>query len=524
MHFRYEKVALFGIIFFILTYFWIGFQSNDDLEPSIKRVDCLIEGTKKISCLKEEFEVYFPFKFIRKQFDVNGKWTSEDRFEYFTSYSKSKRPDIKNYSNFGVFGNFGSYNVEKRERVRCIEGSLQVPMSTQWQETPYFYPIQIAQFGLQHYSKLQTDPHASKHTISDVQTNSAKTIRNGTTFVTIDDLSQHFSLDLKSHSDLTVISFEWNPLSDDSFFSVELQSSEDVLITINYVTKTDARCLWEHEGKYYQSLNRGGKMFVLRDFAVDASKVMALKSNKKDGRGRSEQFKVLSIRFNGILEITMPIYQQSSDHKQMFLNSADWLLKNQRENGAWAVPVKRIIDKKLFLPAFWPSAMAQGHGISVLIRAYHLTNNEAYLHAARKALKPFELAPKDGGVRNVVLGVPWYEEYPTTPPTVVLNGFIYSLIGLYDLAIVENGTARNLFQEGLHSLKTLLPLYDTGSGSVYDLRHLFLKTPPNLARWDYHKVHVYLLKWLHAMTKETIYDDYTERWLQYSMGQRAKHN
>ncbi len=27
----------------------------------------------------------------------------------------------------------------------------------------------------------------------------------------------------------------------------------------------------------------------------------------------------------------------------------------------------------------------------------------------------------------------WYEEYPTSPPTFVLNGFMYSLLGLFDL-------------------------------------------------------------------------------------------
>ena len=32
-----------------------------------------------------------------------------------------------------------------------------VPISTQWGPQGYFYPIQIAQFGLSHYSKNMTD-------------------------------------------------------------------------------------------------------------------------------------------------------------------------------------------------------------------------------------------------------------------------------------------------------------------------------------------------------------------------------
>lgn len=71
-----------------------------------------------------------------------------------------------------------------------------------------------------------------------------------------------------------------------------------------------------------------------------------------------------------------------------------------------------------------------------------------------------------------------YEEYPTTPASYVLNGFIYSLLGLYDL----NNTAPQpiakeagkLFRQGMMSLKKMLMLFDTGSGTNYDLRHFSL--------------------------------------------------
>lgn len=43
-------------------------------------------------------------------------------------------------------------------------------------------------------------------------------------------------------------------------------------------------------------------------------------------------------------------------------------------------------------------------------------------------------APSAGGVRNELFGRAWYEEYPTTPGSFVLNGFMYALIGLYDLS------------------------------------------------------------------------------------------
>ena len=43
----------------------------------------------------------------------------------------------------------------------CITG---VPVSTQWESQGYYYPTQIAQFGLSHYSKNLTEPEP-RHTV-----------------------------------------------------------------------------------------------------------------------------------------------------------------------------------------------------------------------------------------------------------------------------------------------------------------------------------------------------------------------
>lgn len=49
-----------------------------------------------------------------------------------------------------------------RDRVKCISASEGVPLSTQWEIQGYYYPTQIAQFGLSHYSKNLTDPEPRK--------------------------------------------------------------------------------------------------------------------------------------------------------------------------------------------------------------------------------------------------------------------------------------------------------------------------------------------------------------------------
>lgn len=114
------------------------------------------------------------------------------------------------------------------------------------------------------------------------------------------------------------------------------------------------------------------------------------------------------------------------------------------------------------------------------------------------------------------------------PPSFVLNGFIYSLIGLYDvmsLAPKESaGDAQLLFDQGMQTLKKLLPLYDTGSGSVYDLRHFTLGLAPNIARWSYHSTHINQLHLLSTIDSDSILSSVAERWTGYMQGKRAAHN
>lgn len=81
-----------------------------------------------------------------------------------------------------------------------------------------------------------------------------------------------------------------------------------------------------------------------------------------------------------------------------------------------------------------------------------------------------------------------------------------------------------MFNRGMESLKAMLPLFDTGSGSIYDLRHFMLGTAPNLARWDYHTTHINQLQLLASIDSSPIFKDVVKRWKNYLKGVRAKHN
>jgi hypothetical protein len=62
-----------------------------------------------------------------------------------------------------------------------------------------------------------------------------------------------------------------------------------------------------------------------------------------------------------------------------------------------------------------------------------------------------------------------YAEYTYAPSDRILNGFIQSLVGLYDYtSITKDPLGLALFEAGDAEARAIVPLYDTGAWSMYD--------------------------------------------------------
>lgn len=284
-----------------------------------------------------------------------------------------------------------------------------------------------------------------------------------------------------------------------------------------------------------------------RDVAVDLQKGVAHRYvNRKKRPPKIAIRRIVSVELRGAGRIDN-VTLSNDRHLAKFFYGVDWLLRQQdRATGGWPIPVARsLADNLLKLPSGWLSAMAQGQAMSALVRAYGQTRRREYIDAAVRATAPFGRLSSEGGVvARFMDRYNWYEEYPTTPPCFVLNGFIYALVGLYDVAAAAppgdgRATASRLYVDGLRSLRVMLPLFDTGSGTVYDLRHLTLaaggRAAPNRARWDYHATHVNQLSVLVSIlrrdgaTPEELeiaieFEEVARRWTSYMKGRRAPHN
>ena len=117
----------------------------------------------------------------------------------------------------------------------------------------------------------------------------------------------------------------------------------------------------------------------------------------------------------------------------------------------------------------WISGLAQGTAIQALTRGSQLLADPRYVAAAGGALGAFEARPPLGVRASSTSGRGrHYVIYSFASGLRVLNGFLQSLVGLYDYAAATGDRrAQRLFATGDRAARREIPRYDTGAWSLY---------------------------------------------------------
>jgi hypothetical protein len=123
----------------------------------------------------------------------------------------------------------------------------------------------------------------------------------------------------------------------------------------------------------------------------------------------------------------------------------------------------------------WTSAMSQGTAIEALTRASKASTAEGnstaaanYFAVAHQALAILEQAPPWGVAVQASHGTRFLL-YSYNPNELVINGFLQTLIGLWDYWHASGDTeARALFKAASPEAQYELPSYDTGAWSLYE--------------------------------------------------------
>lgn len=229
------------------------------------------------------------------------------------------------------------------------------------------------------------------------------------------------------------------------------------------------------------------------------------------------QYNPIAIAQYGLGNYNLYTISGSSERRAKFLSAATWLVNNLEMNPArlhvWNHHFEWEYRSPLKAP--WYSGLAQGQGISLLVRAYKETSLPKYLDAAEKALVTMQRDTREGGVASRdEKGYLWLEEVIVEPPTHILNGFIWASWGLYDYYLLTNKlSVLLLFRDAMRTLKDNLHSYDLGFWSLYEQSGTRMKM---LASPFYHALHIVQLKVLFNLTGEDTFIEYAQRWNRYT--------
>jgi hypothetical protein len=231
---------------------------------------------------------------------------------------------------------------------------------------------------------------------------------------------------------------------------------------------------------------------------------------RKRYRAQGPQYNPLFIAWWGLSNLQPYLETHDYEFLRKFQIQVNWLKANavHREDGAVVWPCYFDWQEGLCkLASPWISAMYQGVAISTLVRGYRINGDQELLNLSKKAALVFTQSIEEGGVRTSESGKMLYEEYPAYPLPRVLDGFLFSLLGLYDLAVETGSTdVRRLFNDGIDGLKSKLEFWNYRNKWTWYGSHGYL-CPPH-----YHKLNGILVSILGRLTGDSTLQQFARLW------------
>jgi heparosan-N-sulfate-glucuronate 5-epimerase len=216
---------------------------------------------------------------------------------------------------------FENYNVEIRDRVKCIDANYGVPQTTQWNSEGYFYATQIAQFGLSHYSKNLTEPEPTRKILEDGDVHQANwsTPRES-------NILRNYVADISF-----VVNFTTSNLFDSAIF-LELDHTLDFLLSIDLFLTPNSSLIVTMQSRSEQQqvyfihyiladfsitvqdvniyigigLNSSNRWkHLTRDLFIDVQKGAVAMFSSRKLKFRRGELKVVRLSFHGMVHLTI---------------------------------------------------------------------------------------------------------------------------------------------------------------------------------------------------------------------------
>lgn len=195
---------------------------------------------------------------------------------------------------------------------------------------------------------------------------------------------------------------------------------------------------------------------------------------------------------------------ENEKYKENFIVIAEWVLLHQKKDGMW--DCMKILGDRLHKSQ---SSMCQSQGISVLLRAYVLTDEEKYLISADKAVSLMIQDKNKNGTCFYDDTRTIFQEYVSDIEQSVLNGWIFSIFGLYDYYVItKNDNIKKIIDNTVSTLANELVKYDRKYWSSYD-------QVGTIASPAYHDLHICQLTALEKMFCKEEFGYYKEKFIKY---------
>jgi hypothetical protein len=197
-------------------------------------------------------------------------------------------------------------------------------------------------------------------------------------------------------------------------------------------------------------------------------------------------------------------------HLNIFLNQVNWLEQHAviRADGAVVWPhYFDLREGNIALKAPWVSANVQGYVISALVRGWRITHRPRLLELLNGSARVFQLDCESNGIRVQAEDQVVYTEVPGMAAPGIMDGFMRSLLGLYDLYVeTTDPGVYELFKQGVAGLRHFLPKWDyRKKWSLYSNRDYLC--PP-----AYHCLNRLLLSVLARLTGDPCLAEYAAAW------------
>lgn len=198
-----------------------------------------------------------------------------------------------------------------------------------------------------------------------------------------------------------------------------------------------------------------------------------------------------------------------NEEQEVFEKNIQWLEQNltHLENGTavWNYQFDWYHEK-----APWSSGIAQGIGISAMLRAYQFYKADKYLQYAQRAFAFMNLPKEQGGKLNTSDTYNhWYDEGNRNHH--VLNGHIFSLFGIWDLyRVTKSGMYKSCFDKGCNCIKNTIADFDLGFFTKYDNRS------PMPANNSYHSIHAVQFRALASIRTDSFFLQYADKFDNYN--------